>query len=48
MAAACVLPRHLSDGIAAAGIDDSKKMTAAQREAAYTQLTTDPDVQWAA
>ena len=45
VAAACILPRSLSIAV---GIDDSKKMTAAQREAAYAQLTTHPGVQWAA
>ncbi|KAL4435166.1 hypothetical protein ABPG77_001848 [Micractinium sp. CCAP 211/92] len=44
VAAACIVPAHVE----IAGIDDSKKMTAEAREAVYEQLTTHPDVKWAA
>lgn len=44
VAAACIVPPHVE----IAGIDDSKKMTAEAREVAYEQLTTHPDVKWAA
>lgn len=44
VAAACVVPEHVS----IEGIDDSKKMSAEAREAAYEQLTRHPDVVWAA
>ncbi|MEI8038836.1 MAG: ribonuclease HII [Verrucomicrobiota bacterium] len=42
-AAAVVLPR----GFACAGLDDSKKLSAARREALYAVLTGDPGVAWA-
>lgn len=44
MAAACVVPEHVD----IAGMDDSKKLSAQQREALYAQLTGHPDVLWAA
>lgn len=44
MAAACVLPAHVS----IEGLDDSKKLSEERREALYAQLTSHPDVQWAA
>lgn len=42
-AAAVILPR----GFALAGLDDSKKLTAARRESLFAQLTGDPSVAWA-
>lgn len=44
VAAACVVPEHVD----IAGMDDSKKLSAQQREALYAQLTGHPDVLWAA
>lgn len=44
MAAACVVPEHVE----ISGINDSKKMSPAQRDAIYLQLTSHPDVLWAA
>ncbi|KAL4436728.1 hypothetical protein ABPG75_003867 [Micractinium tetrahymenae] len=44
VAAACIVPPHVE----IAGVDDSKKLTAEAREAIYEQLTTHPDVKWAA
>ncbi|PSC70258.1 ribonuclease HII [Micractinium conductrix] len=44
VAAACVVPPHVS----IVGIDDSKKLSAEQREALYEQLTGHPDILWAA
>ncbi|PRW34053.1 Ribonuclease HII [Chlorella sorokiniana] len=44
VAAACVVPAHVE----ISGIDDSKKLSAEQREALYEQLTTHPEVLWAA
>lgn len=44
VAAACVLPAH----VMIEGIDDSKKLSAQQREAIYEKLTSHPDVLWAA
>jgi ribonuclease HII len=42
-AAAVIVPQ----GFALAGLDDSKKLTAARRESLYDQLTGDPAVVWA-
>ena len=42
-AAAVILPR----GFACPGLDDSKKLSAAKREALYAVLTTTPGVEWA-
>ncbi len=39
-----MVPKHVH----IAGIDDSKKVSAAQREAAYELLTSHPEVVWAA
>ena len=44
MAAACIVPEH----VAISGIDDSKKLSAQQRDALYDQLTTHPEILWAA
>lgn len=43
VAAACCIPAHVD----IPGIDDSKKMTEEEREAAYQLLTTHPEVVWA-
>ena len=43
VAAACILP----PGVHAPGVDDSKKLNEAQREAAYEALTSTPGVLWA-
>lgn len=43
MAAACVVPGHVE----ISGMDDSKKLSAQQREAIYQQLISHPDVLWA-
>ena len=40
VAAACVIPHHVT----IKGINDSKRMTAAQREEAYTRLMEHPEV----
>ncbi len=42
-AAAVILPA----GFECAGLDDSKKLTAAKREALYAKLTTFPGLEWA-
>ena len=42
-AAAVILPLNFS----CAGLDDSKKISAAKREVLYEQLTTDPEIVWA-
>nr|MCU0752895.1 ribonuclease HII [Akkermansiaceae bacterium] len=42
-AAAVILPR----GFSCPGLDDSKKITAARREALYQKLTGNPEVVWA-
>lgn len=44
VAAACIVPEHVT----VPGVDDSKKMSARQREEAYAALTSHPDVIWAA
>lgn len=43
VAAACIIPAHVQ----ISGIDDSKKLSAEQREHVYANLTTHPDVRWA-
>lgn len=43
VAAACVLPR----GLQLEGLDDSKKLSEARRDALYEQITGDPGVAWA-
>lgn len=43
VAAAVVLPA----GYALPGLDDSKKLSAAKRDALYAALTADPEVRWA-
>ena len=40
VAAACIIPHHVN----IEGIDDSKRMTAAQREDAYARLMEHPEV----
>jgi len=42
VAAACCIPK----GWSLAGVDDSKRLTADQREALYARITTDPTLQW--
>ena len=42
-AAAVILPLHFS----CAGLDDSKKLSAAKRVVLYDRLTTDPEIAWA-
>ena len=44
VAAACVIPAHVH----IEGIDDSKKLSAAQREKLYEAITTHPEIIWAA
>lgn len=43
VAAACVIPCHVS----IPGIDDSKKVSEAQREELYALLTVHPEIEWA-
>jgi ribonuclease HII len=43
VAAACVVPAHVT----IPGVEDSKKLNAAAREAAYAALTAHPEVAWA-
>jgi ribonuclease HII len=44
VAAACAVPPHVH----IEGVNDSKRLSEAQRERAYEQLTSHPDVIWAA
>lgn len=44
VAAAAVILQRGHEGFA--GLDDSKKLTAARRETLYEAITTDPSVQW--
>lgn len=44
VAAACCIPQD----VVIEGVADSKKMTEAQRESVYAELTTHPDITWAA
>jgi ribonuclease HII len=43
VAAACIIP----DEVNIVGIDDSKKLAAAERESLYAELTSHPDIIWA-
>ena len=43
VAGACIIPRHVHID----GIRDSKKMSAAQREAVYSELVDHPEIQCA-
>ncbi len=42
--AACIVP----PGVELEGVDDSKKLTEADREALYERIVADPRIKWAA
>ena len=43
VAAACVLPQHVT----VAGVNDSKQLSAEEREELYEEITSHPDIIWA-